>query len=62
MTSTEFKKEIKNKRDYLKGKKIKLIFISGDTNYSGTTFSFSNLRSFGEAILNLEGIGAVSDS
>jgi hypothetical protein len=58
MNSTEFKTELKNKKEFLKGKKINLVFVSGNNDFSSKNYSFDTLKDFGNAVLSFEKIGA----
>ncbi len=58
MKASEFKTEMKNKIEFLKGKKINLVFMSGDTKVSSNVYTFNTLKGFGKAVLAFEKMGA----
>ena len=55
MKATEFKKAISEVKEILKGKTLKIDFVNGN---KVERLSFSSLRAFGNAILQLEAKGA----
>ena len=55
MKATEFKKTVSEIKESLKGKALKIDFVNGN---KVERLSFSSLKDFGTAILNLESKGA----
>lgn len=55
MKAADFKKAVSEVKDSLKGKTLKISFVNGENI---ELLSFNNLRSFGNAILDLEKKGA----
>lgn len=55
MKAADFKQVLSEVKDSLKGKTLKISFVNGDNI---ELLSFNNLRSFGNAILELENKGA----
>lgn len=55
MEATEFKKAVSKVKENLKGKTLKISFVNGEKIQELT---FTSLRSFGNAILELEKKGA----
>lgn len=55
MTATEFKTAIKEAKESLKGKALTVKFVNGSSIQKMT---FSTLKAFGTAILELEKLGA----